>query len=119
MTARRFLTATAGVAVLLLAGLASAADVARGRLLYESRCTGCHTTSVHRVEPLKATTINAVREYVAMWNREIRGTWTPEEIDDVTLYLNERFYKYPCRDAKCIDRNASAPARAVVAIAPR
>jgi mono/diheme cytochrome c family protein len=102
------------VAVVCASGLtqpARAADAARGRLLYESRCSGCHDQSVHRREPLRAKTIDEVRAYVQRWNRDLRIGWKDSEVDDVTLYLNGAHYNYPCTDASCVDRRAMlAPA---------
>jgi len=38
-------------ALALAAGAAHAADAARGKTLYESRCTGCHSIDSNRVGP--------------------------------------------------------------------
>lgn len=31
----------------------------------------------------------------------LAAAWTREEIDDVTTYLNDRFYLYPCPENTC------------------
>ena len=41
----------AAVALLALSGGAAAADAGRGKDLYESRCTGCHSLDANRVGP--------------------------------------------------------------------
>jgi mono/diheme cytochrome c family protein len=81
------------------AGLA--ADPARGRVLYETRCQACHERSVHNRVARKATSFAALREQVLRWSAETAGTWTAEETDDVTLYLNQRYYHFPCPNSLC------------------
>jgi mono/diheme cytochrome c family protein len=97
---------------LLPAATAQAADAQRGRALYESRCDGCHNTGVHQRDSRKAQSYGAIREEVVRWNRSLNGAWTNEEIDDVTLYLNERFYSFDCPEAICGFKRSQAPAAA-------
>ncbi len=87
---------------------AHAADAARGKVLYETRCTACHKTSVHLRKARKATSFTEVREQVARWSAELRSGWSAEEIDDVTLYLNDRYYGFPCPDTQCGSAQAGA-----------
>lgn len=111
---RRWRSRVAAIALTLVAAVcalgpsqpARAADAARGKLLYESRCSGCHDQSVHRREPLRAKTIDEVRGYVLRWNGDLKIGWKDSEVDDVTLYLNGAHYNYPCTDAACVDRRA-------------
>jgi hypothetical protein len=108
--------ATALFLLLLLPG-AQAADAQRGRTLYESRCDSCHDTSVHQRSARKAVTYQGVREEVVRWNRNLGGAWTDEEIDDVTLHLNERFYNFRCPEAICGIKRSEAPTPAGGALA--
>jgi hypothetical protein len=80
---------------------AQAADAGRGQALYEARCDRCHGTSVHVREARKATSFQGVRTQVARWNTELGGAWSGDEIDDVTVYLNNRYYSFPCPEAVC------------------
>ena len=93
------------VVVPILAALgcanAVAADAARGKLLYDSRCDNCHSTSVHQRAARKAQDYRGIREEVLRWNRELGGAWASEEIDDVTLYLNGRYYLFRCPASVC------------------
>ena len=91
-----------GMAVLLLAiANVCAADPVRGRALYEVRCIECHSESVHGREKRVAKTYDDIRKWVARWNAELGGAWGKEEIEDVTGYLNDRFYSYPCSNLEC------------------
>lgn len=94
---------------------AQAADAARGKILYETRCNACHRASVHQREARKASSFKGVREQVVRWSAELRSGWSGDEIDDVTLYLNNRYYGFPCPDAVC----GSAQARSIPARPPR
>jgi len=39
---------------------------------------------------------------------ELRSGWSADEIDDVTLYLDDRYYGFPCPDAQCGSAQAGA-----------
>lgn len=71
-------------------------DLARGQSIYETRCIGCHGTSVHNRASRKATDFAGVRAAVARFAGEVGGAWQPDEIDDVSAYLNRLYYRYPC-----------------------
>jgi mono/diheme cytochrome c family protein len=80
---------------------AAAADMQRGRLLYETHCLQCHTEGISQREKPIAGTYAQVQAQVERWYRNIGLTWRPEEVDDVTRYLNDRFYRYPCTGSEC------------------
>ena len=101
----RWLVAGIGFAIVLPA---AAADVERGRNLYETRCNVCHATGVHIRQVRKATTFEGIREQVVRWNRELGGAWGMEEIDDVTVFLNDRYYFFRCPASVCRVGQANA-----------
>lgn len=82
------------------------ADTSEGRALYESRCDACHDKSVHNRAARKSRNIDEVRRWVERWNAELGGAWKDPEIDAVTRYLNQRFYKFPCPPRLCGDERA-------------
>jgi mono/diheme cytochrome c family protein len=86
---------------LLGAGAATAADPARGRSLYESRCDGCHDESVHQRSPRRAASFEQIRAYVWRWSRELGTAWTDADLDAVAQYLNEKYYGFPCPPDVC------------------
>jgi mono/diheme cytochrome c family protein len=90
-----------GLIAIGVAGLLQAADAERGRALYETRCVGCHETSVHGRARRTAADCAAVRAEVVRWNEHGGGTWSSEEVDDVTLWLNERYYRFPVESMRC------------------
>ena len=87
-----------------LAGLCWAqgpADAERGRILYETRCSACHASSVHQRSARKAKSFDSLRAQVLRWSVETGGSWSAGEIDDLTLYLNQRYYRFPCPPTLC------------------
>ena len=94
-------------AAVALAQPGVAADAARGQALYESRCVGCHTKSVHQREVRKATSFEGVLVQVSRWNATLGGDWTAEDIEDVAVYLNQRYYKHACPASVCSPGPAS------------
>jgi len=95
----------AGIAAVVIAGGASwqsaAADIDRGMVLYEARCVACHSTSVHNRAARKAKSFADVREWVSRWSNFLGSDWGPTEVDDVTRYVNEKFYNFPCPAEIC------------------
>ena len=88
-------------ALLALPSGSFAHDVARGRDLYELRCLGCHAESVHGRAKRVARSFEDIRSWVARWNTSLSLGWTDAEIDDVTLHLNARYYRYACPPTVC------------------
>lgn len=90
--------------VILLGGAAwraAAADRDRGMVLYEARCVACHASGVHTRENRKARSFDDVREWVMRWNIYLGSDWGPSEVDDVSRYVNERYYGFPCPTDIC------------------
>ena len=74
---------------------AGAADLYRGKQLFETHCLVCHTTGIYKREKPKVKDWEALRREVRQWQREAGQRWNAEEIDDVAAYLNEFFYRFP------------------------
>jgi mono/diheme cytochrome c family protein len=90
----------AGTAVALagvLAGVAAlrAVEFDRGEALYENQCSSCHNPQVHAPgQTRRVTTLAQLRARVAAWSIHSGLEWTDQEINDVTNYLNRRFYRF-------------------------
>lgn len=102
-------TAIMSLAVSLtgLAGAQAAADAQRGKVLYETRCNACHGSGVHQRNARKAKSFDGLRTQVLRWSAQAGGSWSAEEIDDLTLYLNQRYYRFPCLQNACKADQAS------------
>lgn len=111
---RRASLHAAGAAVVAAAWLGAAAHggptaqraqgapaAARGQALYETRCVACHDRSVHRRESRQAGDFDALRREVARWSANAGADWRADEIDAVSGYLNDRYYRFPCPASVC------------------
>jgi mono/diheme cytochrome c family protein len=94
------LLATACVAAIAGAP-APTPEMRRGQALYETRCIGCHDRGVHQRESRIAQDFASLRAQVIRWNANVGGEWRTEEIDLVTAFLNDRYYRYPCPAEIC------------------
>jgi len=81
---------------------AAAADLIRGRALYDARCDGCHATSVHGREKRAATDYGSVRAWVRRWSENLGLRWTETEVTDVAAHLNARYYRFACPPTECM-----------------
>ena len=80
---------------------ATAADVQRGRLLYETHCIACHTTEAHWRDKHIVKSWADLLYQVTRMQSNAGQQWSMTEITDVAAYLNELFYKMPCPIAGC------------------
>ncbi len=91
----------AGILFLLATRSASGVDARRGQALYDTRCGGCHSESVHGRAKRMATDFEAVRRWVERWNESLGARWGREEVEDVTVYLNDTYYRFSCPPSVC------------------
>ena len=78
-------------------------------VLYESTCTECHVESVHSRPKRVAQSLDEVGEFVRRWSLAAGKSWTEQEIRDVTVYLNQYHYHFPCTAGYCKREAARAP----------
>ncbi|MFN0315499.1 MAG: c-type cytochrome [Burkholderiales bacterium] len=76
-----------------------ATQAQRGRMLYEGRCVQCHSESVHGRRSAKS--YEEVRHWVRRWDNNLGNFWRDKEIEEVTTYLNNEYYQYPCTGPAC------------------
>jgi len=108
--AARFAGVLSGLVLAAAAPLAGAGDFERGKALYNARCVGCHDRGVHNREARKALTIEGIKAQVRRWDAFMQGAWRNGEVNDVTTYLNELYYGYPCTPEVCPEKKAAAEA---------
>lgn len=109
------------VLAVTLAGIptAGAADAERGRIVYEAKCGGCHSESVHGRQKRLAHDFEQVRGWVLRWSANLGLAWTNSEVDDVSVHLNDRFYRFRCPASACSAtemRGETAPAVAAAGV---
>lgn len=89
-------------ATVVCAGTSAAADMERGRILYEALCNGCHAESVHGRQKRASTDLEALRGRVRQWSVNLGLKWTSDEVNDVAAHLNARYYRFACPPADCM-----------------
>ena len=71
----------------------AASNFDRGEALYENHCQVCHENTIHeRTEP-RVTSLESLRAWVMSWSIHSDLKWNEEDFDDVSHYLNSRFYQ--------------------------
>ena len=78
---------------LLLPAVAAAQDAERGRLLYQTYCGGCHYERVHDRLRSEVKDLSDLRDMVARWAPQTKRSFTLDEREDITQYLNESHYR--------------------------
>ena len=92
----------------------TAPSAARGELLYATHCVSCHAAEVHWRDRRLAKDWASLQAQVRRWQANAGLRWSPEEIADVTRYLNGRYYHFApptrqgARDAKRLADSAGA-----------
>ena len=101
MLSRRILLVALVLATLFTLTTATATDVDRGRALYESRCYECHSPAAHTRPSHVAANFHEIRAWVRRWNENLALNWSDEDIVNVTVFLNNTYYRYPCPTDVC------------------
>ena len=80
------------------AGAAQGApDAARGALLYENHCGGCHTSAMHIRQGQHARSFADVSGWEEHWARYNKLDWSDDDVADVTAFLMARYYHFTPR----------------------
>jgi mono/diheme cytochrome c family protein len=66
----------------------------RGQLLYENQCIACHESVVHIRSNRGVKSLPELQAAVARWATYAKPSWDSEEIEEVTRYLDSRYYKF-------------------------
>lgn len=67
--------------------------VVRGEQIHKV-CLPCHNTSLYVSPQREITSLPALRKEVARWGDYYDPALSEQDIDDVTAYLNAKFYKF-------------------------
>lgn len=73
---------------------------ARGKLLYTTHCSACHTSEIHWREQRLVTDWRSLKAQVRRWQASIGLRWSEAEIGDVAHYLNAVYYDFSDTERK-------------------
>lgn len=91
------LFALPGLLLMLVALPASAADPAdpqEGRQLVDSNCNSCHQSEVYTRKNRRVKDLDQLRTQVRRCEFSLDLRWFDDQIENVTNYLNEQYYKF-------------------------
>ena len=99
MKSRRLLAGTLALlgachAAVAASPVASPPDRARGELLYDVHCIGCHTGGVHMGKDRQAVSFDDMRRSVRRWSAIQHLDWRDQDVDDVSAFLDGRYYHF-------------------------
>lgn len=79
---------------------AHAQDAGRGRTLHDTHCISCHDSRVYTRATRTAGDYGQVRDQVDRWQKNVSLGWQDADIDLVTGYIVNRYYRFDCPE-KC------------------
>lgn len=88
----RLLTAFALALALPLA--AAAQGLERGRLLYETHCSGCHYERIHDRKASTVRNLAELRKVVRQRAPQTGRVFSADELRDIVDYLNAAHYRF-------------------------
>ena len=65
-----------------------------GKAIYNKSCTGCHGTDVFTRPDRRVKNMSKLKSRVKQCSYAVEAKWFDEEINAVTDYLNNDFYKF-------------------------
>lgn len=98
MSAHSIRTIAAAASLLALAATAGCTepargDAARGEQLH-AVCLPCHGTGLYTAPDRKIKSLKALHQEVARWGDYYNPALTEQDVDDLTAYLNTKFYRF-------------------------
>ena len=87
-----------GSLLALLPGLfltaSAAADIEEGKTLVQANCHSCHGQEIYTREDRKVQTLPGLRKQVQRCEQARGLSWLDDQVDSVTNYLNDSFYRF-------------------------
>jgi mono/diheme cytochrome c family protein len=84
-----------------LPGAVVAADAKAGQQLHDRQCIACHVAQfggdgsrVYLRPERKVKSMEGLRQRIAVCNTFAKAGWFPDEEEQVTAYLAQRYYKF-------------------------
>ena len=69
-------------------------DLENGQALHDEHCVRCHDSSRYDPANSRISNYEELRKRVSECELMVELAWFDEEVDDVTAYLNHRFYHF-------------------------
>jgi len=72
----------------------NAADIERGKRLHDEHCVKCHSSDMYTRENRIVNSPDALKERIRQCELSNDLAWFEEEVEDVSAYLAEEFYRF-------------------------
>lgn len=87
------LIAGAAAVASMVSGAAGAGDLERGAALHDTFCIMCHSPELYGRDDRVANNYMEVRQQVERWQGNAKLRWSAYDIESVSDYLAEKYYK--------------------------
>ena len=82
------------ITLLLFSLPVEAVDIENGKALHNENCLRCHNETQYTRDNRIVNSFQELRERISLCELSAEMAWFDEEIDDVTAYLNDAFYRF-------------------------
>lgn len=69
-------------------------DAAKGKQLHDAGCVSCHGSEVYTRKDRRIKTVEGLIGQVNACNRNLSRSYSNAQLNDLTKYLNETYYKF-------------------------
>ena len=69
-------------------------DTSEGKSLHTENCTRCHGSEIYTRTKRKMTSLAALGAQVRMCDSQLETQLFPEDLEKITSYLNQSYYKF-------------------------
>lgn len=83
-----------GILLFSVMNTSQAGDIANGKKLYEEKCNACHDTRIHTRPNRIIHTYDDLVNRVKFCDNASKAGFDSKQMEDVTDYLNDAFYKF-------------------------
>ncbi len=70
------------------------ADIENGQALHAEKCVKCHDSSAYTRSPRRVNDLPQLGVQVRACKDNLGITWFDDEVDDVIIYLNQKYYHF-------------------------
>lgn len=82
------------ITLLLFNTSVQAVDIENGKALHDANCLRCHDETNYTRANRIVNSYEELRERISLCELSAEMAWFDEEINDVTAYLNNAFYRF-------------------------
>ncbi len=86
---------TAALLTLFITSTGHTNDLDKGQSLLNENCVRCHGSEVYTRQDRRVSTLPGLQKQVQRCEQMLELTWFDDDIDNVSGYLNQQYYKFP------------------------